>query len=66
MIYGVLAFAAAQSISRAEDTSEDALALAAMAYQPPLGEIVVGLVRPIVIGVGLYPSGSAKTVRPES
>ena len=37
VIYGVLAFAAAQSISRAEDTSDDALALAAMAYQPPLG-----------------------------
>jgi len=42
------------------------MALAAMAYQPPLGKIVVGLVRPIVIGVGLYPSGSAKTVRPQS
>jgi hypothetical protein len=36
-MYGILAFAAAQSISGAEDTSEDALALAAMSYQPLLG-----------------------------
>ena len=53
-IHGILAFAAAQSIFGAEDTSEDALALAAMAYQPPLGRILVGLVGLIVIGVGLY------------
>lgn len=53
-IHGILAFAAAQSIFGAEDTSEDALALAAMAYQPPLGQILVGLVGIIVIGVGLY------------
>jgi hypothetical protein len=53
-IHGILAFAAAQSIFGAEDTSEDALALAAMAYQPPLGQIFVGLVGLIVIGVGLY------------
>jgi hypothetical protein len=54
VIHGILAFAAAQSIFGAEDTSEDALALAAMAYQPPLGQIGVGLVGLIVIGVGLY------------
>jgi hypothetical protein len=54
VIHGILAFAAAQSIFGAEDTSEDALALAAMAYQPPLGQVLVGLVGLIVIGVGLY------------
>jgi hypothetical protein len=53
-IHGILAFAAAQSIFGAEDTSEDALALAAMAYQPPLEQIFVGVVGLIVIGVGLY------------
>jgi len=37
VIYGILAFAAARSIFGAGETSEDALALAAMAYQPPLG-----------------------------
>ena len=54
VIHGGLAFTAAQSIFGAEDTSEDAMALAAMAYQPPLGRLLVGLVGLIVIGVGLY------------
>jgi hypothetical protein len=54
VIYGVLAFTAAQSIFGAEDTSEDALAASAMAFQPPLGPILVFLVGTIVIGVGLY------------
>jgi hypothetical protein len=54
LIHGILAFTAAQSIFGAEDTSEDAVALSVMAYQPPLGRIMVGLVGLIVIGVGLY------------
>jgi Domain of Unknown Function (DUF1206) len=54
VIHGVLAFTAAQSIFGAEDTSEDAVALSVMAYQPPLGQILVGLVGLGVIGVGLY------------
>jgi hypothetical protein len=54
VIHGVLAFTAAQSIFGAEDTSEDAMALSVMAYQPPLGQILVGLVGVGVIGVGLY------------
>jgi len=54
VIHGGLAFTAAQSIFGAEDTSEDAIALSVMAYQPPLGRILVGLVGLIVIGVGLY------------
>jgi hypothetical protein len=55
-IYGILAFTAAQSICGAEDTSEDAATASAMAFQPPLGPILVGLVGVIVVGVGLYPS----------
>ena len=54
MLYGVLAYTAAQSIFGAEDTSEDAAAASAMAIQPPLGPILVGLVGVIVVGVGLY------------
>jgi len=54
VIHGVLAFTAAQSILGAEDSSEDAAAASAMAYQPPLGQILVGLVGLGVIGVGLY------------
>jgi hypothetical protein len=54
LIHGGLAFTAAQSIFGAEDTSEDAVALSVMAYQPPLGQILVGLVGLVVIGVGLY------------
>jgi Domain of Unknown Function (DUF1206) len=54
VIYGVLAYTAAQSIFGAEDTSEDAAAASAMAIQPPLGPILVGLVGLGVIGVGLY------------
>jgi hypothetical protein len=54
LIHGGLAFTAAQSIFGAEDTSEDAMALSVMAYQPPLGRILVGLVGLVVIGVGLY------------
>jgi hypothetical protein len=54
VIHGGLAFTAAQSIFGAEDTSEDAVALSVMAYQPPLGQCLVGLVGLGVIGVGLY------------
>lgn len=53
-IHGLLAFTAAQSILGAEDSSEDAMTASAMAYQPPLGQILVGLVGLIVVGVGLY------------
>jgi hypothetical protein len=53
-IYGFLAYTAAQSILGAEDTSEDAVAASAMAFQPPLGPILVGLVGAIVVSVGLY------------
>jgi hypothetical protein len=51
VIHGCLVFIAAQSILGAEDSSEDAATASAMAYQPPLGQLVVGVV---VIGVGLY------------
>src|SRR3712207_3991747 len=54
VIHGGLAFLAAQSILGAEDSSEDAMTASAMAYQPPLGRLLVGLVGLIVIGVGLY------------
>ena len=54
VIHGILAYTAAQSIFGAEDTSEDAVAASAMAFQPPLGPILVGLVGMGVIGVGLY------------
>ncbi len=53
-IHGTLAFTAAQSIFGAEDSSEDAATASALAYQPPLGQILVGLVGLGVIGVGLY------------
>lgn len=53
-IHGTLAFTAAQSILGAEDSSEDAATASALAYQPPLGQILVGLVGLGVIGVGLY------------
>jgi uncharacterized protein DUF1206 len=54
VIHGGLAFTAVQSVFGAEDSSEDAMAASAMAFQPPLGPILVGLVGLIVIGVGLY------------
>lgn len=54
VIHGALAYTAAQSILGAEDSSEDAAAASAMAFQPPLGQILVGLVGLAVIGVGLY------------
>jgi hypothetical protein len=54
VIHGLLAYTAAQSILGAEDSSEDAAAASAMAFQPPLGQILVGLVGLVVIGVGLY------------
>jgi hypothetical protein len=53
-IHGTFAFTAAQSILGAEDSSEDAATASALAYQPPLGQILVGLVGLGVIGVGLY------------
>ncbi len=54
VIHGGLAFTAAQSVFGAEDSSEDAMAASAMAFQPPLGPLLVGLVGLVVIGVGLY------------
>ncbi len=54
VIHGALSFTAAQSILGAEDSSEDAAAASALAYQPPLGQILVALVGLGVIGVGLY------------
>ena len=54
IIYGILAYTAAQSIFGAEDTSEDAAAASAMAFQPPLGPILVGFVGVTVVGVGIY------------
>jgi hypothetical protein len=54
VIYGTLAYTAAQSILGAEDSSEDAAAASAMAFQPPLGQILVGLGGLAVVGVGLY------------
>ena len=53
-IHGLLAYTAAQSVFGAEDSSEDAMAASAMAYQPPFGRILVALVGVAVIGVGLY------------
>ena len=53
-IHGTFAFTATQSILGAEDSSEDAATASALAYQPPLGQILVGLVGLGVIGVGLY------------
>jgi hypothetical protein len=53
-IHGLLSYTAAQSVFGAEDSSEDAMAASAMAYQPPIGRILVAVVGIIVIGVGLY------------
>jgi hypothetical protein len=53
-LYGLLAYTAAQSILGAEDTSEDAATASAMAFQPPLGPILVWLVGTVVVAVGLY------------
>ena len=53
-IHGTFAFTATKSILGAEDSSEDAATASALAYQPPLGQILVGLVGLGVIGVGLY------------
>ena len=54
VLHGGLAFAAAQSITGAEDTSEDVMKASVMVYQPPFGQLVVGLVGLIAIGIGLY------------
>ena len=53
-IHGLLAYTAAQSVFGAEDSSEDAMAASAMAYQPPVGRILVAVVAVAVIAVGLY------------
>jgi hypothetical protein len=53
-IHGLLSYTAAQSVFGAEDSSEDAMAASAMAYQPPVGRILVAVVGVAVIGVGLY------------
>ena len=53
-IHGALAFTAAQSIFGAEDSAEDAATASALAYGPPLGQILVWIVGLGVIGVGLY------------
>ena len=62
-IHGGLAFTAVQSVFGAEDSSEDAMAASAMAFQPPLGPILVGLVGLVVIGVGLYQLYAAYRVK---
>ena len=54
VIHGGLAFTAAQSIMGEEDSSEDVMAASVMIYQPPFGQLVVGLVGLIVIRVGIY------------
>jgi hypothetical protein len=54
VIHGLLAYTAAQSVFGAEDSSEDAMAASAMAYQPPVGRILVAVVAVAVIAVGLY------------
>ena len=54
IIHGALAYTAAQSVFGAEDSSEDAMAASAMAYQPPVGRILVATVGIIVLGVCLY------------
>jgi len=53
-VHGGLAFIAAQSILGEEDSSEDVMMASAMVYQPPFGQLVVGLVGLIAIGIGLY------------
>jgi hypothetical protein len=53
-IHGLLAYTAAQSVFGAEDSSEDAMTASAMAYQPPVGRILVAVVGVVVISVGLY------------
>ena len=53
-IHGVLSYTAAQSVFGAEDSSEDAMAASAMAYQPPVGRVLVAIVGVAVIGVGIY------------
>ncbi len=62
-IHGILAFTAAQSVFGAEDSSEDAMAVSAMAYQPPVGRILVAVVGLGVICVGLYQLHAAYTAR---
>lgn len=54
LIHGALAYTAAQSVFGAEDSSEDAMAASVMAYQPPIGQALVGLTGLVVISVGLY------------
>ena len=63
VIHCCLAFIAAQSILGAEDSSEDAMTASAMAYQPPLGQLLVGVVGLVVIGVGLYQLYAGVTAR---
>jgi len=53
-IHGLLSYTAAQSVFGSEDSSEDAMAASAMAYQPPVGRILVAVVGVAVICVGLY------------
>ena len=53
-IHAALAFTAAQSVFGAEDSSEDAMTASAMAYQPPIGRVLVAVVALGVVGVGLY------------
>jgi hypothetical protein len=43
-----------QSVTGADDSSEDVMAATVMVYQPPFGELVVGLVALIAVGVGIY------------
>lgn len=54
LIHGALAYTAAQSVFGAEDSSEDAMAVSAMAFQPPVGQVLVGVVGVVVLSVGAY------------
>lgn len=54
IVHGALAYTAAQAVFGAEDSSEDAMAISTMAYQPPVGQILVGFVGVVVLIVGLY------------
>ena len=63
LLYGTLAFTAAQEVIGSEgkkDTKDD-LTAQVLGYQPPLGQLIVALVGLVVIGVGLYQLHAALT-----
>lgn len=63
LIYGGLAFTAAQEVIGAEGKkdSKDDLTAQILGYYPPLGQILVALVGLVVIGVGVYQLHAALT-----